>query len=114
MDTLPPRVSEPACEKVLTALASLRMKTKSVSSKPIWPPKPAPPVAMAVGALHEPSGRRAITRPLPKRAEPRKPAFMTVRIARPYRRGDVVRFGVVGGRGGKARGVVAYLGIGED
>lgn len=62
------------------------MKTKSVSSKPIWPPKPAPPVAIAVGADQEPSGRRATTRPEPNRAEPRKPAFMTVRIARPCRR----------------------------
>lgn len=61
----------------------MRIKTKSVSSKPIWPPKPAPPVAIALGADHEPSGRRAITRPEPNRAEPRKPALMTVRIARP-------------------------------
>jgi hypothetical protein len=83
MDTFPPSVREPAWLKVLTALASLRMKTKSVSSKPIWPPKPAPPVAMAVGALQLPSGRRAMTRPEPKRAEPRKPALMTVRMARP-------------------------------
>jgi hypothetical protein len=81
---LPPSVSEPACEKVLTALASLRMKTKSVSSKPICPPKPAPPVAMADGADHDPSGSRAMTSPLPKRAEPRKPALITVRIARPW------------------------------
>lgn len=70
-------------EKVLTAEASLRMKTKSVSSKPIWPPNPAPPVAMADGADQEPSGRRATTRPEPNRAEPRKPALMTVRMARP-------------------------------
>lgn len=85
-DTFPPRVKEPAVEKVLTAAASLRMKTKSVSSKPICPPKPAPPVAIAEGADQEPSGRRATTRPEPKRAEPRKPALMTVRIARPYQR----------------------------
>lgn len=86
---MPPRVRDPDCEKVLTALASLRMKTKSVSSNPIWPPKPAPPVAMALGALQPPSGSRAITRPLPNRAEPRKPAFITVRIARPWGRGEV-------------------------
>jgi len=60
------------------------MKTKSVSSNPICPPNPAPPVAIAVGALQLPSGRRATTRPLPNRAEPRKPAFITVRIARPW------------------------------
>lgn len=82
-ETLPPRVREPAWAKVLTALRSLRIKTKSVSSKPIWPPKPAPAVAMALGALQEPSGRRATTRPLPKRPEPRKPALRTVMMARP-------------------------------
>jgi hypothetical protein len=96
MDTLPPRVSEPAWAKVFTAAASLRMKTKSVSSKPIWPPKPAPPVAIAEGADQEPSGRRAMTRPEPNRAEPRKPALITVRIARPYRnKRAVVSSGVV-------------------
>lgn len=89
-ETLPPSVSEPAWAKVLTAEASLRMNTKSVISKPIWPPKPAPPVAMAAGADHSEApfssvlGRRAMTRPEPKRAEPRKPAFITVRIARPW------------------------------
>lgn len=88
MDTLPPRVSEPAWAKVFTAAASLRMKTKSVSSKPIWPPKPAPPVAIAEGADQEPSGRRAMTRPEPNRAEPRKPALITVRIARPCRESE--------------------------
>jgi hypothetical protein len=61
----------------------LRMKTKSVSSKPIWPPKPPPTVPMAEGADHEPSARRATTTPEPKRAVPRKPALKTVRIARP-------------------------------
>jgi hypothetical protein len=76
-------VREPACEKVRTAAASLRMKTKSVSSKPIWPPKPAPPVPIADGALQVPSARRATTMPLPYRAEPRKPALITVRIASP-------------------------------
>jgi len=84
IDTFPPSVSDPAWEKVFTALASLRINTKSVSSNPIWPPKPAPPVAMADGALQLPSGRRATTRPLPKRADPRNPALITVRIARPW------------------------------
>ena len=50
METLPPRVMDPTLAKVLTAMASLRMKTKSVSSKPIWPPKPPPTVPIAVGA----------------------------------------------------------------
>lgn len=84
METLPPNVREPAWAKVLTALASLRMKTKSVSSKPSWPPKPAPMVPMAEGADHEPLGRRATTTPEPKRAVPRKPALKTVRMARPW------------------------------
>ena len=66
-----------------TAAASLRMKTKSVSSKPICPPKPPPPVAMAEGADQLPSERRAITIPEPKRPEPMKPALRTVMIARP-------------------------------
>lgn len=83
IETFPPSVKDPAWENVFTALASLRMKTKSVSSNPIWPPKPAPPVAMADGALQLPSGRRATTRPLPKRADPRNPALITVRMARP-------------------------------
>jgi hypothetical protein len=61
----------------------LRMKTKSVSSKPICPPKPPPMVPMAVGADHDPSARRATTTPEPNRAVPRKPALKTVRIARP-------------------------------
>jgi len=76
-------VREPACEKVRTAAASLRMKTKSVSSKPICPPKPAPPVPIAEGADQVPSESRATTTPLPYRPEPRKPAFKTVRMARP-------------------------------
>lgn len=33
--TLPPRVMLPSCANVLTALLSLRMKTKSVISNPI-------------------------------------------------------------------------------
>ena len=66
-----------------TAAASFRMKTKSVSSNPICPPKPPPPVAMAEGADQVPSERRAITMPEPKRPEPKKPALRTVMIARP-------------------------------
>lgn len=62
----------------------MRMKTKSVSSKPICPPKPPPPVAIADGADQVPSERRATTMPEPKRAEPRKPALNTVMIARPF------------------------------
>ena len=81
--TLPPKVREPCCEKVRTAAASLRMKTKSVSSKPIWPPNPPPPVASAEGADQVPSARRATTIPDPNRAEPRKPALKTVIMARP-------------------------------
>jgi hypothetical protein len=59
------------------------MNTKSVSSKPICPPKPAPAVPMAEGALQVPSASRATTIPLPYLADPRNPALMTVRIARP-------------------------------
>ena len=84
IDTLPPNVMEPACAKVLTALVSLRMNTKSVSSKPICPPKPPPTVPIALGADHEPSLRRATTTPEPKRPLPRKPALKTVITARPY------------------------------
>ena len=83
METFPPSVKLPTCANVLTALASLRMKTKSVSSKPICPPNPPPTVPIADGADHEPSARRATTTPLPKRPEPRKPALKTVRMARP-------------------------------
>lgn len=79
-------MTEPACEKVRTALGSLRIKTKSVSSKPIWPPKPPPTVAMADGADQVPSGRRAMTSPEPKRAEPKKPALRTVIMASPLAR----------------------------
>jgi hypothetical protein len=41
---------------------------------------------MADGADHVPSGKRAMTRPEPKRAEPRKPALRTVIMARPFAR----------------------------
>ena len=68
MDTFPPSVSEPCCENVRTAAALLRMKTKSVSSKPIWPPKPPPPVASAEGADQVPSANRATKIPEPKLA----------------------------------------------
>ena len=81
--TLPPSVREPAWAKVRTAEASFRMKTKSVSSKPICPPKPPPTVAIAEGADQVPSARRATTRPDPKRPDPKKPALKTVIIARP-------------------------------
>ena len=81
--TFPPRVREPCCEKVRTAEASLRMKTKSVSSNPICPPNPPPTVATAEGADQVPSANRATTTPEPKRADPRKPALKTVMIARP-------------------------------
>jgi hypothetical protein len=76
-------VMDPACANVFTADVSLRMKTKSVNSKPIWPPKPPPTVPMAEGADQEPSFRRATTIPDPKRPEPRKPALKTVMTARP-------------------------------
>jgi hypothetical protein len=83
METLPPSVRDPACENVRTAAASLRMNTKSVSSKPICPPNPAPPVPIADGALQVPSASRATTIPLPYLADPRKPAFITVKMASP-------------------------------
>lgn len=59
------------------------MKTKSVSSKPIWPPKPPPNVPMAEGADHVPSDKRATTMPDPKRPDPKKPALKTVMTAKP-------------------------------
>lgn len=83
METFPPSVSDPAWANVRTAEASFRIKTKSVSSKPICPPKPPPIVPIAEGADHDPSARRATTTPEPNRAVPRKPALKTVRIARP-------------------------------
>lgn len=86
METLPPSVMEPSCAKVLTARESLRIKTKSVSSKPICPPKPPPRVPMAEGADQLPFESRATTMPDPKRPEPRKPALKTEMIARPYHR----------------------------
>ena len=79
-----PKLRDPCCANVLTAEALLRMKTKSVSSKPICPPKPPPTVAMADGADHEPSDKRATTTPEPNRPDPRKPAFMTVTTAKPF------------------------------
>jgi hypothetical protein len=82
--TFPPRVTEAACANARTADASLRMKTKSVSSNPICPPNPPPTVAMAEGADHEPSDSLATTRPEPNRPDPRKPALRTVKTARPY------------------------------
>jgi hypothetical protein len=87
-------VRDPACEKVRTAAESLRIKTKSVSSNPICPPNPAPPVPIAEGALQVPSASRATTIPLPYLAEPRKPALITVRIASPYTSGSALERGV--------------------
>ena len=78
-----------------TAAASFRMNTKSVSSKPIWPPKPAPPVPIAEGALQVPSASLATTIPLPYRAEPRNPALITVRIASPWTSGQSFSFVLV-------------------
>ena len=75
---------EPACEGADGGGVVERMKTKSVISTPIWPPKPPPTVAMAEGADQVPSGRRAMMRPRAERAEPRKPALMTVMMARPF------------------------------
>jgi hypothetical protein len=90
--TFPPSVMEACCANDRTAAASLRMKTKSVSSKPICPPKPPPAVPIADGADHVPSLRRATTIPEPKRPDPRKPALKTVSTARPYRQ-SVCRYG---------------------
>lgn len=81
--TLPPSVRDACWEKARTAAASLRMKTKSVSSKPICPPKPPPAVPTADGADHEPSESRATMIPDPNRAEPRNPALNCVMIAKP-------------------------------
>ncbi len=79
-----PRVRDPTCEKERTAAGSLRMNTKSVISSPICPPTPPPKVAMADGADQVPSPRRATTTPDPPRAEPMKPNFAIVRMARPW------------------------------
>jgi len=84
IETFPPSVRDPAWAKERTAEASLRMKTKSVSSNPICPPNPAPAVAIAEGADQLPSANRATTTPEPNRPDPRKPALKTVMIARPY------------------------------
>lgn len=63
--------------------ASSKMKTKSVNSNPTCPPNPAPVNEIADGADQLPSSSRAMTRPDPKRADPRNPALATVHIARP-------------------------------
>lgn len=52
-------------------------------SAPICAPNPTPPVAIAVGALHLPSGNFATTMPLPARPLHKNPALTTVKIARP-------------------------------
>ena len=66
-----------------TASRSESTITMSVTSVPIWKPHPAPPAPMADGALQEPFGVRAITRPDPTLALKKKPALITVRNAIP-------------------------------
>jgi hypothetical protein len=57
--------------------------TKSVNSAPIWPPNPAPAVAIADGADQDPSPFLATTNPDPTLPENKKPALSTVIIANP-------------------------------
>lgn len=61
----------------------LRTMRKSVTSAPAWPPKPKPAVPIALGADQSPFGSLAMTRPEPARAESRKPALATVKMAKP-------------------------------
>ena len=84
-EMFPPIVRLPICENVQTARASFRMKTKSVSSTPMSPPNPTPPVTMAEGADQLPLSSRAIITPDPNRMDPRNPALVAVKIMRPYR-----------------------------
>ena len=79
----PPMVTLPPMENARTASSLLRIMTKSVMSAPIWRPQPTPPVAIQDGADHDPSGRRAMTRPEPALPEKTKPALITEKTARP-------------------------------
>jgi hypothetical protein len=79
----PPIVTFPPIENARTASSVLSTTTKSVISAPIWSPQPRPPVAMHEGADHEPSGRRAMTRPEPALPEKTNPAFKTWKTASP-------------------------------
>ena len=83
---LPPMVTFPPRENARTASSLLRTMTKSVISAPIWRPQPTPPVAIQDGADHEPSGKRAMTRPEPAFPEKTNPAFRTWKMARPMLR----------------------------
>lgn len=79
----PPIVTFPPIENALTASSVFRTTTKSVISAPICNPQPKPPVAMHEGADHEPSGKRAMTRPDPALPENTNPALRTWKTARP-------------------------------
>lgn len=79
----PPIVTFPPMENARTASSLFRTMTNSVISAPICKPQPTPPVAIHDGADHEPSGRRAMTRPDPALPEKTKPALSTAKTARP-------------------------------
>lgn len=79
----PPIVTFPPKLNARTASSLFSTMTKSVMSAPICRPQPRPPVAMQEGADHEPSGRRAMTRPEPAFPEKTKPALITWKTARP-------------------------------
>ena len=80
---LPPIVKLPARPNDRTASSLFMTTTNSVMSAPAWKPNPTPPVIIQLGADHEPSGKRAVTTPLPALPLHTKPALTTVKMARP-------------------------------
>src|SRR4030095_15219887 len=78
----PPSVTFTSREKACTAASVLRINTNSVTSAPIWRPKPAPPVPMADGPL-QPFLVRATTTPLPPRPLKPNPALVAVMMSSP-------------------------------
>ena len=94
----PPTVTLPPLENALTASSELSTMTTSVKSSrqlpgaakadmdspaPICRPHPTPAVAIQLGALQLPSGRRAMTSPEPALPEKTNPALRMVNTARP-------------------------------
>ena len=105
---LPPMVTFPPREKARTASSLLRTMTKCVISAPIWRPQPIPPVAIQDGADHDPSGKRAMTRPEPAFPEKTKPALMTSKMARP-----VIGKGSVDKRTNRMRSIYLVHAVGQ-
>lgn len=77
----------------------------SLKSAPICSPNPTPPVAMQEGALQVPSGKRAMTIPLPALPDQTNPALSTVKMAK-------LRALVSSGGGGRGTGRTLWRGRG--